>query len=167
MVESMCDEKVYQKTYFKQAEHLRNFLYYKSGNMAIAEDLVQETFIKLWQNCAKVTVQKAKSYLFTIANNLFLNAVKRDKVVLKFNNQVSRKEVKQDPQFLLEEKEFEQRLTNAISMLPEQQRIVFLMNRVDKKKYREIAETLGISIKAVEKRMHLALVSLRKIHKNV
>ena len=62
----------------------------------------------------------------------------------------------------LEEQEFKERLERAIAQLPEKQRIAFLMNRIDKKKYREIAEKLGISIKAVEKRMHLALQTMRK-----
>jgi len=41
------------------------------------------------------------------------------------------------------------------------------MNRIDKMKYREIAVALDISIKTVEKKMHLALQALRKIHKKV
>ena len=53
-------------------------------------------------------------------------------------------------------------MERAIYALPEGQRLVFLMNRIDKRKYREIAEELGISQKAVEKRMHQALVTLRK-----
>ena len=68
----------------------------------------------------------------------------------------------QDPQFLMEEQEFKRRLEDAISQLPEGQRVVFLMNRIDKKKYRVIAEELDISVKAVEKRMHLALKTLRE-----
>ena len=40
---------------------------------------------------------------------------------------------------------------------------MFLMSRIDKMKYKEIAEALGLSVKAIEKRMHLALKTLRKI----
>ena len=50
---------------------------------------------------------------------------------------------------------------SAISDLPEGQREVFLLNRIDKKTYKEIAEMLDISVKAVEKRMNLALQDLR------
>ena len=167
MAKSICEEKIYQQTYFAQSEYLRNFLYYKSGNMSLSEDLVQESFIKLWENCSKVAIDKAKSYLFTIANNLFLNSISHNKVVLKFQNRPQKQEDLNDPQFLLEEKEFKVKLEHAISNLTEPQRVVFLMNRIDKKKYREIAEELGISVKAVEKRMHLALTELRKVHKRI
>ena len=55
----------------------------------------------------------------------------------------------------------------AIASLPEGQREVFLLNRMDQMTYKEIAEFLGVSQKAVEKRMHKALVKLRKTIKNI
>ena len=61
----------------------------------------------------------------------------------------------------MEEDEFKTRLEQAISELVPTQREVFLMNRIDKKKYSEIAEELEISVKAVEKRMGKALKILR------
>jgi len=135
--------------------------------MTLAEDLSQDAFIKLWENCKKVTVEKAKPYLFTIANNLFINKVNHQKVVLKFTSSAKSKTDQSDPLFILEKNEFKIRLEKAIAALPEIQRVVFLMNRIDQKKYREIAEELGISVKAVEKRMHGALATLRQVHKNV
>jgi len=71
------------------------------------------------------------------------------------------------PEFVLEEKEFLDKLNKTIADLPEKQRVVFLLNRIDKKKYAEIAEMLDISVKAVEKRMSLALVTLREKIGNV
>ncbi len=165
---SICKEPIFESIYFDQAEDLRNFLYYKSGNLKQAEDWVQESFIRLWDNCAKVNLDKARSFLFTVGHNLFLNAVKHDKVVLKFQQQQTHKTSSQEtPEYLLEEKEFQAKLQKAISDLSEPQRVVFLMNRIDKKTYKEIAETLGISVKAVEKRMHKALLALRTISKKI
>ena len=65
------------------------------------------------------------------------------------------------------EKEFKERLEEAISQLPDKQRTVFLMNRIDKKTYREIAELEGVSVKAIEKRMGMALKTLRKLTKKI
>ena len=61
----------------------------------------------------------------------------------------------------MEEDEFKTRLEAAIGELPETQREVFLMNRIDKMTYNEIAEALGVSVKAIEKRMGKALKTLR------
>ena len=163
MPQSVCQEKVFETVFSTHAESLVNFLYYKSGNYAAAEDLMQDSFAKLWKECKKVPFEKAKSFLFTVANNTFLNTVKHQKVVLKFEQRGHSQLNEETPQYLMEEEEFKQKLESAIATLPEGQRTVFLMNRIDKMKYKEIAETLGLSVKAIEKRMHLALKELRKI----
>jgi RNA polymerase sigma-70 factor (ECF subfamily) len=159
---SVCDSIVYEKLYTTHSKTLYNFIYYKCGNQAQAEDLVQEAFIKMWKNCAKIIFEKAKSFLYTVANNMFLNEVAHRKVVLKYNQKPIIDSNIESPDFLMEEKEFMDKLQNAISDLTDGQREVFLLNRIDKKTYREIAEMLEISVKAVEKRMHGALVKMRE-----
>ena len=165
--DSTCEEKTFQKLFMEHLDGLRNFLYYKSGNSGFAEDTAQEAFVRLWKNCAKVPIEKAKSFLFTTANNLFLDEAKHRKVKLKFQQYVPKNQTSESPEFLLEEQEFKDQLEKAIDALPEGQREVFLMNRIDKMKYREIAEALGISQKAVEKRMHKALLELRKLTQKI
>ena len=166
--DNVCEPKVYESLFHEHSESLRNFMYYKCGNLDQAEDLAQDAFIKLWQNCAKVIKEKAKSYIFTIANNSFLNEVKHKKVVMNFEKSSTFSTVeKETPEFIIEENEFKDKLENAISNLTEAQREVFLLNRIEGKKYREIAEMLDISQKAVEKRMSKALITLRKSIKNI
>lgn len=167
MSKTICEEQTFKTTFTTHAGNLRNFMYYKTGSWQQADDLLQDAFGKLWENCAKVTIEKAKSFLFTVANNLFLNQVEHQKVVLKFEKRGHTQRSNETPEFLLEVEELREQLEEAIGALPENQRVVFLMNRMDKKKYREIAEILNISQKAVEKRMHKALGALRKIIKKV
>ncbi len=164
---SVCNESVYNKVYKEQAQAVWRFIYFKCGDSAQADDLVQDAFIKLWQNCAKVPFEKAKSYLYTLANNAFLNEVAHRKVVLKHRESISSHTDNHNPQFLLEEKQYKEKLENAIANLTEGQRTAFLLNRIEGKKYREIAELLNISVKAVEKRMSQALASLRKEIENI
>ncbi len=159
---STCDQNSFQRLYERHSDALRNFMYYKSGDSGFAEDSVQESFLRLWKKCAAVPYEKAKSFLFAVANNLLLDRVKHKKVQLKFSAIPQKKLTNENPEFLLEEQEFKQKLTDVISSLPEHQRAVFLMNRIDKMKYREIAEVLGISQKAVEQRMHKALLVIRE-----
>ncbi len=157
-----CDPSNFERLYDEQSDGLYRFIYYKSGDSSFAEDVVQESFLRLWKNCAEVALAKAKSFLFTVANNLTLDRFKHQQVVMKFDTAQRAKHEQEDPQFLLEEKEFQARLEQAIADLPEKQRVVFLLNRIDKLTYREIAAQLELSQKAVEKRMHLALVALRE-----
>ncbi len=164
---SVCEESTYTKIFKEYAKTLHNYLFYKTGNRDLSEDLTQEAFTKLWKNCASVIPESAKGYVFKTANNLLINNHNHQKVVLKFENLPHTDRSNESPEYLLEEKEFKTRLENAIASLPEKQRIVFLMSRIDKKTYKQIAETLGISRQAVEKRMYKALDTLRLISKNI
>ena len=159
----ICRESVFSAFFKSHAKALRNYLYYKFGNEDQAEDVTQEAFIKLWQNCADVPPEKAKSYVYTIANNASLNVIAHQKVVLKYAKNSGKSEsTNESPEFLLEEDQFKTKLLTAIQKLNETQRVAFLMHRIDGKKYAEIATELNISVKAVEKRIHLALLELRK-----
>lgn len=159
---NVCEDRTFDEVYKTYATGIRNFIYFKCGDKDKAYDITQEAFIKLWENCKKVPQEKAKSYVYTVANNIFLNTVAHKKVVLKYVESHQPKVEKHSPQFLLEEKEYGEKLQEAISNLTEIQREAFLLSRVEGKKYREIAEILNISDKAVSKRIHDALEALRK-----
>lgn len=164
---SICDQLVFSEVFETHAESVRNLIYYKCGDKEQAEDVMQESFIKLWDNCKKVIFEKAKGFLCTVANNVFLNQVARKKVRLEYTKIPHRNKNIESPEYVMEEKEFMDKLQNAIAELTDGQREVFLLNRIDKKTYSEISEMLDISVKAVEKRMHYALKHLRKLVKNI
>ncbi len=160
-MDTICEEKVFSSIFKANSKTVFNYIYYKFGNEEKAYDAVQEAFVKLWENCAKVSPEKARSYVYTVANNMYLNVLKAEKVRLKYAEKVSNVTAV-SPEFVMEEKEFKEKLDRALDALPENQRVTFLLNRVDGKKYAEIAEMEGVSVKAIEKRMHLALQTLRE-----
>ncbi len=67
----------------------------------------------------------------------------------------------------MEHNELKEKLELAIAQLPEKQREAFLLSRIEKKTYNEIAELLGISRQAVEKRIYNALDKLRLVSGNI
>jgi len=164
---SVCNESIFNKVFDNNSESLRNYLYYQCKNIQQAEDLVQNAFIKLWNNCKKVIFDKAKGFLYAVAKNEFYNQVAHQKIVLNYAKTSVKNINNETPEFIIEEREFGEKLQAAINALPDGQREVFLLNRIDKKTYREIAEMLNVSQKAIEKRMHKALVKMRKLVKNI
>lgn len=160
--DNICNEALFSKVFKMYSKDLHNFLYYKFGEQFSPKDKVQEAFIKLWENCSKVTPDKAKSYLYTVANNLMLNEVAHQKVVLKYQQHKPKEHTNESPEFLMEENEYMKKLQLAISNLTEAERVAFLLNRVEGKKHKEIAALLDIGTKAVEKRIYGALKKLRK-----
>lgn len=159
----ICEELIFSSFFKANVKALRNYLYFKYGNEEKANDITQDTFIKLWENCKNVPIEKAKAYIYTIANNASLNEIAHQKVVLKYaQNSTGKDRTNLNPEFLIEEEQFKEKLEKAIAKLTEAQRTAFLLNRIEGKKYQEIAVMLDISVKAVEKRIHGALITLRE-----
>ena len=159
--ENCCDEKLVRELFKKHARDLYQFLYYKYGADNHPKDLVQEAFIKLWNHCHKVNPGKARSFLFTVANNQMLNNLAKKKTVLKYTLEKSWEDNYELPDPIEEKDEYMIRLRSALEELTEDQRTTLLLNRIEGKKHQEIAEMLGISRKAVEKRIYTALSILR------
>ena len=157
----VCQEHTFNEIFKKHSRDLYDFLYYKFGEDNNPQDLVQEAFIKLWNNCKKVTTEKARSFLFTVANNQMLNELDKKKTVLKYQQNAPIESPVETPEFLMEGNEYMDRLQKALEELSEPRRVAFLMNRVEGKKHAEIAEMLGISRKAVEKRIYAAVAFLK------
>ena len=163
MEESTCKEETYQSLFYQLVEGLRQYLFYHCSDSEQAEDLAQEAFIRLWENCRKVAPAKAKAFLYRVGYNLFLEQIKHRKVVLNFQRRQFSGPGPENPEFAYLSKEFEAKLWAAIQSMPEKSREVFLMNRIEGFTYREIAERLDIGVKAVEKRMSIALEVMRGV----
>ena len=159
-------EQKFDKLYAEWAQPLFRFIYFKTKDQSLSEDIVQDTFVKFWDKMKTVDAGKEKSYLFASAKNILLNKIAHDKVVDTHIKSQKDQSVR-SPHYELEVLEFKEQLEDAIDKLPDKQREVFLMNRIEGYKYREIAEILNITQKAVEKRMSQALIELRKVHKNI
>jgi len=162
IIDNVCEETLFNELFRAHSKDLHDFLYYKYGQDNNPKDLVQEAFLKLWDNCHKVTREKVKSFLFTVANNQMLNELSKKKTVLTYAKEKPKSHTHESPEYLLEENEYMDRLQQAIENLTEEQRVTFLLNRIEGKKHQEIAEMLGISRKAVEKRIYTALSKLRE-----
>ena len=115
--DNICDDSLFERFYKKHSKNLSDFLYYKFGPHLNPQDKTQEAFIKVWQNCNKISPPKAKSYLFTTANNLMLNEVAHQKVVLKYTKLPQKHSTNISPEFVLQEKEYHEKLKNALSKL--------------------------------------------------
>jgi RNA polymerase sigma-70 factor (family 1) len=155
------DQSGFEQIFDSWYDPIRNFIYYKTGDAKVAEDIAQDTFLKIWEKRNDIKMETIKQLLFTIANNLFLNRLDHQKVLLRFISTCQDDKTSASPDFELEMKEFDQRLQKTLSDLDEKKRAVFLMNRIDGYTYVQIAEILGITVKAVEKRMSKALFFLR------
>lgn len=159
--ENVCNDQVFQKIFEDHSKDLYRFLYYKYGADNNPQDLVQDAFVKLWNNCKSVLPEKARSFLFTVANNQMLNELAKKKTALQYSSEKPKSYTQESPEYILEGKEYMMRLQQAIESLSPEQRAAFLLNRIEGKKHQEIAEMLGVSRKAVEKRIYTSVAILK------
>jgi len=167
MPETVCEEKIFSSIYNDYSKDLHDFLYYKYGDQFDPNDKVQEAFIKLWNNCNKVSLKDAKGFLFMVARNLMLNEIKHQKIVLKHQQIKPKDYTNESPEFVLEKKEFSQKYEHALAKLTEEQRVAFLLNKVEGKKHQEIAEMLDITKKVAEYRIYSAFTILKQELKEI
>ncbi|MCK5076860.1 MAG: RNA polymerase sigma-70 factor [Calditrichia bacterium] len=164
------DFSAFKTIFNKYQSDIFNFLHYKTGNVQVAEDILQETFIKLWENRKNIKADLSlKSYIYTISNNMALNYFRHKKIVQK--HQIEKLHEGKDyyqlsPDTIYEKKELQTQIMQAINKLPKKSKIVFMLSRFNKLSYIEIAERLNISIKTVESHIGKSLKILRKSLKN-
>ncbi len=160
-LKNICQETEFERIYNQYAKELHDYLYYRYGEQYNPNDKAQEAFIKLWENCAKVEPGSARAFLYRVANNMMLNEVKHQKVVLRYQKEKPRSHTNEDPEFLMEQDQYLKKYQQVLQSLPEEQRTAFLLNKVEGKRHKEIAEMLGVSRKVVEYRIYSAFDTLK------
>lgn len=159
---NVCDKLLFSKLYEKYAQSLSDILYYKYGALLNPSDKVQDAFIKMWENCANVTTQTAKSYLYTIANNMMLNDVKHQKVVLNYQKVKPKEYTNETPEFVMRKEQFLVRYERVLSNLKPEQREAFILSKIEGKTHQEIADMIGVTRKVVGHRIYAAYAILKE-----
>ena len=143
-------------------DDIRRYLYYRSGDEALSTDLAQDTFMRIWEKEMHLMPGSDTGLLYKIAGDLFISHLRRDKLKQEAPDRISFHASANTPEEELEFSELQEKYEKALAKLPESQRVVFLMSRMEDLTYAEIAARLSLSVKAVEKRMTGALSRLRK-----
>ncbi|MDR0836386.1 MAG: RNA polymerase sigma-70 factor [Tannerella sp.] len=154
-----CYNQLFMYYYPKLCEFVNNIV----DNGDDAEDIVQELFIKLWDNRKKILFQTTVSgYLYRTAKNMALNFIRDES-----NRRTILEKKWEEDRFLDEssyedeDNEYENALEDCVEQLPTRCKEILMMHRVDGYKQKEIAEKLNISIQTIKNQIGNSLQRLR------
>jgi RNA polymerase sigma-70 factor (ECF subfamily) len=152
------DFKMIYDTHF---DDLRRYLIYRSGDQDLSGDIAQNVFVKVWTKKIEIASGNIKSLLFKMATEEFISHIRRKKVEKEYTESIDLRLIREpdNNDDLLEKKVLFQK---ALNQLPEKQKTALLMNKIQGLTYKEIAEVLNLSQKAIEKRIGLALKALKQ-----
>lgn len=169
--------EAFNQMHRRYRERILNYVYRFVGKYEIAEDITQETFIRVYNNLANVRIENIAGWIYTIARNLTMNELRR----IKQESNVSLYEVvcERDGEeslmidYLVDnkggetearEKELEGRVQNAINALPVKYREVMILCGLQGLSYKEAARVLRCSLQSVGVRMFRARELMRKLY---
>lgn len=153
-------DRIYVTYYSRMLRFAKEYVLFEED----AENVVQDVFLLLWEKREVLDIQVSLvSYLFSLVKNRSIDYLRHKVVAEEYRQELTFKlsALEQLNYTFTSEEDIEQAVTKAIDKLPERCRVIFLKNRIEGKKYREIADELDISMNTVENQMSIALKKLR------
>jgi RNA polymerase sigma-70 factor (ECF subfamily) len=147
------------------ADRVYRLAYRLSGNRADAEDLTQETFVRVFRSLADYQPGTFEGWLHRITTNLFLDMVRRrqrirfDALPEDVNDRLATNEV--GPEVAYELNNLDPEIQQALAALPEDFRVAVVLCDLEQLSYEEIAATLNVKVGTVRSRIHRGRVLLR------
>lgn len=156
------DEQAFRKLFFDFFSPLCVFAHRYVENRDVCEDIVQDTFLKIWKNRKRLEINTSgRNFLITSVRNSCVDYLRRKDLENSRFTELKEKFTLSSPDDLYSTIELEEMLGKALNRLPEKIRIVFEKNRFEGMTYNEIAAEQNISVKTVEAYMTKALKQLR------
>jgi RNA polymerase sigma-70 factor (ECF subfamily) len=149
--------------YRAHARDVHRFALYLSGDPALAEDIVSETFIRLWNARARVDLATVKGYLFAIARNLFLQERRGARRTTGLDERLA--DPQPGPHDQLRVRSELEAVLAALQTLPEIDRAAVSMRTDEELPYEEIGRILGISTGAAKVKVHRARLRLAEVRR--
>jgi RNA polymerase sigma-70 factor (family 1) len=159
------DKGAYEVLFRRYYPSLFHQILYRSQDRDLAEDIAQESFVRLWVRRSDLKSHlPLLPYLITVAINLLHDHQKHSGVALRHEESVRASSITmEEPDETLRLSQLQEQISEIIrTHLSERCRSIFVMSRIEGKSNAEIAEMLGISRKSVENQLYHALNVLRK-----
>jgi RNA polymerase sigma-70 factor (ECF subfamily) len=150
----------------EHADRVYRLAFRLSGNRADAEDLTQETFVRVFKSLAEYQPGTFEGWLHRITTNLFLDMVRRrqrirfDALPEDAGDRLASRE--SGPEQAYDQRNLDPEIQRALDALPADFRVAVVLCDLEQLSYEEIAATLGIKVGTVRSRIHRGRALLRQ-----
>ena len=158
------DEKAFSAIYSLYVKRVYTYALHILKSPGLAEDVVQETFIKLWENASFIQSDRPlQPFIFTIARNKALNVLRRAAHETWITDEMTAHifDEKEDAHAYVQRKQTAEFINDAVNLLPPQRRLIYDLCRNNGYSYKQVAEKLGIKDSTVNSQMVKALKFIR------
>lgn len=158
------DRAAFRTLFEYYAPRLKSYLLKNGAAESLAEEIVQNTFVTLWEKAAQFDPQKAaaSTWIFTIARNRRIDAIRREKYIeIDSDNPALENAAAAAPDDAYADAATVERLHAAIENLPEDQARLLRMAFFEDKTHQAISDETRIPLGTVKSRLRLALEKLR------
>ncbi len=170
------DSRAFGELVKRYDQRLLNFVYRTIGDRERAQDLVQETFVRVYRHLERFDqTKKFSTWIYTIAGNLAKNELRnrsRNPLVLfqtiKKNWDADHRPLEWEdthykPDDLYRKRHIKEKVDEAVKQLPEHHRMVFVLRELEGKTYEEIADITGVNLGTVKSRLNRARNNFARI----
>lgn len=171
-------QEVKQNTFLKEKDKLLGFIRGRVSSLEEAEDILQDVFYQFIAGYNTIeSLDRVTSWLYSVARNKIIDRYRRDSARPKRADfelvtgsdgdaPLTLQEILPDldntPESTLLREAIWDEITDALAELPADQREIFILNEIEEKGFREIAEETGVSINTLLSRKRYAIIALRK-----
>lgn len=166
------DEAAFAKLVEKHQRAVLGTIAKMTNQSPDTEDIAQQVFIRLWKSAKRYQPRaKFTTFLFTITRNLVFNATRKksrrkehslNEQEDEWHQAIEDQNTQSRPDKSIAQAELREMIDQAISSLPEKQRLAVVLRRYEKMPYEEIADVLELSVSAVKSQLFRARAALRE-----
>lgn len=158
------NEDAFRELYQLQHQRIYSFAFYLTNSVRDSEELTQDIFIKIWSNRSLLpTISNFQGWLTVVLRNHIYNHLKKKALEELAAKKIERgSNTVEDGQAVLQHRELNKLISQALEQLPPQQKKVFQLSRLEGLKQEDIARELGLSTNTVKNHLKAALRSVRR-----
>jgi RNA polymerase sigma-70 factor (ECF subfamily) len=161
------DDSAFGEVYDVVAPRLYDFLLAQTRNRALAEDLMQQTFLQMHRARGSFAAgAEVRPWAFAIARRLMIDGLrrtKREKAHLSEETYASADKTAEPPDQVASARQLADRMSEVLEHLPESQRTAFVLTKQHGLSLAEAAQVLGTTVVAVKLRAHRAALALKAL----